>query len=224
MVATKAALSVRVDALTDSDGKSEETASLIGVENRAKLESRLRALEHEMEGGGVRRFADNGKKQQRFEMTGETKTYNASADQVDLVSTQRDTPMDIAIKAVLDVKEEKRKAKEERRAKKRAEKTKAETSEAEENQMDVDGEDKKDKKRKRRESEIAPMDEDKPEEKSKVSMLSPMDSNRHSYVLLAQETEEEKKARKKAKKEAKAAAAANGADSPKKKKKKSSEA
>lgn len=179
MVATKAALSVRVDALTDSDGKSEETASLIGVENRAKLESRLRALEHEMEGGGVRRFADNGKKQQRFEMTGETKTYNASADQVDLVSTQRDTPMDIAIKAVLDVKEEKRKAKEERRAKKRAEKTKAETSEAEENQMDVDGEDKKDKKRKRRESEIAPMDEDKPEEKSKVSMLSPIDSNRH---------------------------------------------
>ncbi|KJA21651.1 hypothetical protein HYPSUDRAFT_41774 [Hypholoma sublateritium FD-334 SS-4] len=205
MVATKTALSVRVDALTDSDGKSEETASLIGVENRTKLESRLRALEHEMEGGGVRRFADNGKKQQRFEMTGETRTYNASADQVDLVSTQRDTPMDIAVKAVLDVKEEKRKAKEERRAKKRAEKSRAETSEAEENQMDVDGEDKKDKKRKRRESEIAPMDEDKPEEKSK-------------------ETEEEKKARKKAKKEAKAAAAANGTDSPKKKKKKSSEA
>ena len=174
MVATKAALSVRVDALTDSDGKSEETASVIGIENRTKLESRLRALEREMEGGGVRRFADNGKKQQRFEMTGETKTYNTSADQVDLVSTQRDSPMDVAIKAVLDVKEEKRKAKEERRAKKRAEKSKADASDAEENQMDVDGEDKKDKKRKRRESEIAPMDEDKPEEKSKVSMLCPM--------------------------------------------------
>ena len=179
MVATKAALSVRVDALTDSDGKSEETASVIGIENRTKLESRLRALEREMEGGGVRRFADNGKKQQRFEMTGETKTYNTSVDQVDLVSTQRDSPMDVAIKAVLDVKEEKRKAKEERRAKKRAEKSKADASDAEENQMDVDGEDKKDKKRKRRESEIAPMDEDKPEEKLKVSVPYPMYPNNY---------------------------------------------
>lgn len=185
MVATKAALSVRVDALTDSDGKSEETASVIGIENRTKLESRLRALEHEMEGGGVRRFADNGKKQQRFEMTGETKTYNTSADQVDLVSTQRDSPMDVAIKVVLDVKEEKRKAKEERRAKKRAEKSKADTSDAEENQMDVDGEDKKDKKRKRRESEIAPMDEDKPEEKSKVSVPYSMYHNNYLTYLAA---------------------------------------
>lgn len=167
MVATKAALSIRVDALTDSDGKSEETSSTIGIDNRAKLESRLRALEHEMEGGGVRRFADtNGKKQQRFAMSGETKTYNAAADQVDLVSTQRESAVDLAVKAVLDVKEEKRKAKEERRAKKRAEKEKSTTAEPEaesDDQMDVDGGSKKEKKRKRRESEIAPMDEDEPE-------------------------------------------------------------
>ncbi|KAF9480249.1 Nop-domain-containing protein [Pholiota conissans] len=204
MVATKAALSIRVDALTDSDGKSEETASSIGIDNRAKLESRLRALEHEMDGGGVRRFADNGKKQQRYEMTGETKTYNASADHVDLVSTQRETAVDIAVKTVLDVKEEKRKAKEERRAKKRAEKEKSATVEESDDQMDVDGESKKDKKRKRRESEMVPMDEDEPEKPK-------------------EETEAEKKARKKAKKEAKAAAAAaaNGTESPKKKKKKS---
>jgi nucleolar protein 58 len=204
MVATKAALSIRVDALTDSDGKSEETASTIGIDNRTKLESRLRALEHQLEGNGVRRFADGGKKQQRFEMTGETKTYNASADQVDLVSTQRDDPMEIAVKAVLDVKEEKRRAKEERRAKKRAEKERNMAAEPEESedQMDVDGESKKEKKRKRRESEgVAPMDQDEPEK--------------------PKETEEEKKAKKKAKKEAKAAAAANGTDSPKKKKKKS---
>ncbi|KIM42876.1 hypothetical protein M413DRAFT_444510 [Hebeloma cylindrosporum] len=207
MVATKAALSIRVDALTDSDGKSEETASTIGIDNRTKLESRLRALEHQLEGNGVRRFADGGKKQQRFEMTGETKTYNAKADQVDLVSTQREDPMEIAVKAVLDVKVEKRRAKEERRAKKRAQKEKSETAEPEEDedqdQMEVDGETKKEKKRKRRESEgVVPMDEDEP--------------------VTPKETEEEKKARKKAKKEAKAAAAAaNGTDSPKKKKKKS---
>lgn len=165
MVATKAALSIRVDALTDSNGKSEETASTIGIDNRTKLESRLRALEHQLEGNGVRRFADGGKKQQRFEMTGETKTYNASADQVDLVPTQREHPMEIAVKVVLDVKEEKRRAKEERRAKKRAQKQKSETAEPdEEDQMEVDGESKKEKKRKRRESEgVVPMDEDEPE-------------------------------------------------------------
>ena len=43
MVATKAALSIRVDALTEADEKSEPTAPTIGIENRAKLEARLRA-------------------------------------------------------------------------------------------------------------------------------------------------------------------------------------
>ena len=150
MVATKAALSIRVDALTDADGKSEPTSSSIGSDNRAKLESRLRALEHQSEGNTVRRFTDNGKKQQRFEMKGETKTYNTQADQVDLVSTQRDDPMEIAVKAVLDVKEEKRRAKEERRAKKRAEKEKSSNPDADASDaMEVDGADEK-KKRKRR--------------------------------------------------------------------------
>jgi nucleolar protein 58 len=155
MVATKAALSIRVDALTDADGKSEEQAPSIGIENRAKLESRLRALEHQGDLNGARRFADGGKKQQRFEMTGDTKIYNTAADAVDLVPTQRD-PMEIAVKAVLDVKEEKRKAKEERRAKKKAEKEAVEET-AEDLSMDVDSEDKKskkEKKRKRRESEV----------------------------------------------------------------------
>jgi nucleolar protein 58 len=159
MVATKAALSIRVDALTNLDGKSEpvDVSASIGIENRAKLESRLRALEHQGDLSGVRRFADNGKKQAKFEMGGETKTYNTQADAVDLVSTQREDPMTIAVKAVLDVKEEKKRAKEERRAKKRAEKEK--TAEVADVSMDVDGDEdeekkaKKDKKRKRRESE-----------------------------------------------------------------------
>ena len=154
MVATKAALSIRFDALTNADGKSEPTAPSIGTDNRAKLESRLRALEHEIEGSTIRRFADNGKKQQQFEMKGETKTYNTQADHVDLVSTQRDDPVEVAIKAVLDVKEEKRRAKEERRAKKRAEKEKSSNPEEDSGDaMEVDGSDKeKKKKRKRRES------------------------------------------------------------------------
>ncbi|KAI0771521.1 Nop-domain-containing protein [Trametes elegans] len=146
MVATKAALSIRVDALTDADEKSEPQAPSIGIDNRAKLEARLHALESQGDASAVR-SAFAGKKQPRFQMTGETKTYNAAADAVDLVPTQRE-PVQAAVQAVLDVKEEKKKAKEERRAKKRAEK---------EGAMDVDGEEdaeeKKEKKRKRRESE-----------------------------------------------------------------------
>ncbi|KAJ7666532.1 hypothetical protein B0H17DRAFT_1018936 [Mycena rosella] len=211
MVATKAALSIRVDALTDSDGKSELMAPSIGLENRAKLESRLRALEHQGDQAGVRRFADSGKKQARFEMEGETKTYNTAADAVDLVSTQRD-PMAIAVKAVLDVKEEKKRAKEERRAKKRAEKEKSEevgdvTMDVDEEAGDEEKKAKKDKKRKRRESEAA-------------------NGDAAEDAANKDETEEERKARKKARKAAeKAAAEANGdAESPKKKKKRKSEA
>jgi len=180
MVATKAALSIRVDALTDADGKSELTAPSIGIENRAKLESRLRALEHQLEGDTVQRLAgDAGKKQQRFYMKGETKTYNVAADEADFVLMQREgnsTAAEIAAKVVSDVKEEEKRAREERRAKKMAEKEKqkqksGETEEGdEEDAMNVDGESKetKDKKRKRRESDKVPtpMDGDEPEAQS----------------------------------------------------------
>jgi nucleolar protein 58 len=179
MVATKAALSIRFDALTNADEKSEPTATSIGTDNRAKLESRLRALEHESEGGVVRHFADNGKKQQRFQMKGETKTYNTQADHVDLVSTQRDDPMEAAVKIVLDVKEERRRAKEERRAKRRPEKEKEKEKSSnpegdDSDMMEVDSIDKeKKKKRKRRESGQETEDvvmEETPEE-PKASLL-----------------------------------------------------
>lgn len=162
MVATKAALSIRVDALADADVKSESDAPSIGIAHRAKLESRLRALEYSEDAAGVRRFANaDRKQQQKFEMKGETKTYNTQAD---FVTTQRESPMETAVKIVQEVKDEKKKAKEEKKAKKKAEK------EAAENAMDVDGEgskkDKKEKKRKRRESEMNGEAEE--EEKPKV--------------------------------------------------------
>ncbi|CDO74122.1 hypothetical protein BN946_scf185043.g172 [Trametes cinnabarina] len=210
MVATKTALSVRVDALTDADEKSGPQAPSIGLENRARLEARLHALENQGDASAVR-SAFSGKKQQRFQMTGETKTYNTAADAVDLVPTQRE-PMEAAVKAVLDVKAEKKKAKEERKAKKRAEKEVNGKGDAEA-KMDVDGEEeaeskesKKEKKRKRRESEA-------------------------NGDVEKEETEEERKARKKARKAEKAAAAATGedaveanGDASKKKKKRKSEA
>ncbi|TFK85893.1 Nop-domain-containing protein, partial [Polyporus arcularius HHB13444] len=203
MVATKAALSIRVDALSDADDKSESQAPSIGLENRAKLEARLHSLEQQGDATTVR-SAFAGKKQARFQMTGETKTYNTAADAVDLMPTQRE-PMEAAVKAVQDVKAEKKKAKEERKSKKRAEKEEIADG-IDEARMDLDGEEetkesKKEKKRKRRESEAMDVDPEEPRE----------------------ETEEERKARKKAKKAEKAAATEDG-DASKKKKKKKSEA
>lgn len=159
MVATKAALSIRVDALADADSKAEPAAPSIGLENRAKLEARLRALEGQADAAVVR-SAFTGRGQAKYAPAGEARTYN---DKADFVSTQREAapaPVESAVQAALDVKAEKKRAKEERRAKKRAEKEgrgEAENGDAAADGMEVDGEEskesKKEKKRKRRESE-----------------------------------------------------------------------
>lgn len=167
MVATKAALSIRVDALTDADGKSEPMAPSIGIENRAKLEARLRSLEEDGDASGVR-AARNGKKQQKFTMNGETSTYNTAADAVDLVPTQRE-PLEAAVEAQLEVKAEKKKAKEEKKARKKAEKeakAKDADEDEDENKMDVDGEE-GEKKRKKSKHEGETEEERKARKKAK---------------------------------------------------------
>lgn len=210
MVATKAALSIRVDALTDVDDKSEPMAPSIGIENRAKLEARLRALEQGGDANGVR-AANSGRQQNRFQMKGEASTYNAAADAVDLMPSQRE-PVETAVKAALDVKAEKKRAKEERRAKKKAEKAKESESE-DENAMDVD-EDEGEKKRKRKAAD---------DKKSKVCRPHSLRFLRLTDPILQHggETEEERKARKKAKKAEKEAAAKGDGESSKKKRRKS---
>ena len=88
MVATKTALSVRIDALSDADTKSGEGAPIQGIENRAKLESRLRMLEQGMGITSVRRAAGaqgaaSGMNKQagKFELKSNgAATYNAGAD------------------------------------------------------------------------------------------------------------------------------------------------
>ncbi|KAG8715422.1 Nucleolar protein 58 [Ceratobasidium sp. 423] len=133
MVATKAALSIRVDALADVDEKSEASAATIGIENRAKLESRLRALEHQSDLGSLP-FASTVRKQSKFEMTGPTKQYNPAADSVgadqmdlDPIPTERSTT-----DATADAKEERRKAKEEKKKAKAEKKAKKEAKKVEE--------------------------------------------------------------------------------------------
>ena len=82
MVATKTALSVRLDALADADSKSDLSAPTIGSEARTKLEARARGLEQRATLSGLRasRGADSGYKQQSFTMEAAGRSYNAGAD------------------------------------------------------------------------------------------------------------------------------------------------
>lgn len=142
MVATKAALSIRVDALADVDTKSEPQAATIGIENRAKLESRLRALEYRNDLNGTGRGDSSWKKQQRFEMTGETKQYNTAADSVNITMK----PVGDALDAIANGEGEKKKSKEERKKEKEEKKARRKsgisTADVEEGtKMDVDGDD-----------------------------------------------------------------------------------
>ena len=169
MVATKTALSIRVDALSDADTKSGETAPSIGIENRAKLESRLRALEHRLGIVSVRSSAAEGSKQKKFEMTGNGAGYNDAADSVQLIATQPDaeTEEKAAKKAKknkkeaagdvsMDVDVDEAEAKRLRKEAKKAAKAAAEAGEA----APAGEEAKKEKKsKKRRASEAAGGDE-----------------------------------------------------------------
>jgi len=73
MLAAKAALAIRVDAL------SETSDSTLGVEQRAKLESRVRALDE----GAARKVSGSGKfqmKQEKYTNVSDVKTFNPAAD------------------------------------------------------------------------------------------------------------------------------------------------
>jgi nucleolar protein 58 len=142
MVATKAALSIRVDALSDASTKSGVEAATIGLENRAKLESRLRALEYRDDLNTTKAFSGERRKEQpKFEMKGGAKTYNAAADAVGFLPSQRQNAEKIAIDAVIEVKEERELSKEERkrlREEKRAKKAAKAEAAAAESSMVVD--------------------------------------------------------------------------------------
>lgn len=148
MVATKAALSIRVDALSDAESRSDPQAAEVGINNRVKLESRLRALEHQSGIQSVRRVTStaNGRQQPKFDLGAGSSAgaYNSANDSVALGSvsgmlpTQPESALKTAVKAVQEVKEEKRAEKDESKKDKKK-KRKSETGEG----MDVDGDDAK---------------------------------------------------------------------------------
>jgi nucleolar protein 58 len=128
MVATKAALSIRIDALSDADSRSDAQAAEVGVTNRVKLESRLRALEHRAGIQSVRRVTTGtARPTPRWEMNGAVKDsgYNNANDSVKLESVREMLPTQpveavaAAVQAVTEVKDEKRREKEERKAAKK---------------------------------------------------------------------------------------------------------
>ncbi len=110
MVATKTALSIRVDALSDADTKSSSGAFTIGVDNRVKLESRLRALEHRA-GLPPSTVRSERRDMPKFEMSGSGATYNTATDNpaAELLATQPGkSAEDVALEIVKETRDEKK--------------------------------------------------------------------------------------------------------------------
>lgn len=115
MVATKAALSIRLDALADADSKSSLDSATIGLESRVKLESRLRLLEQGIGHTSLRSIAaaagGAAGNQKKFELQGNGATYNDAADT--LVPTAQ-----VAAVSAEDAEAERKRAKKEKKEKK----------------------------------------------------------------------------------------------------------
>merc|ERR1719219_2836623 len=151
MLAAKAAIATRVDAL------AEETNTDLGIEHRAKVETRIRQLE----GGQVARISGSAKKSAKFdkyEAKGEVLEYKAAAD---VTSGKRkgssDSDEEEEKPAVKKVKVEEVEVKSEKKKKKKKDKAAAE--EPVEEAMDVKTEEvveKKKKKKKDKEVSEAP--------------------------------------------------------------------
>ncbi|KAL7421290.1 Nucleolar protein 58 [Cryptotrichosporon argae] len=181
MVATKASLSIRVDALSDADSKSDAAAAEVGISNRVKLESRLRALEHRAGIQSVRTATSgaNGRSNPRFDLGAApvAASYNANADaqpvQAGLLPTQpadkdADKKKRRKSEAAADGEGEREETKEERKARKEAKKAaKAAKANGNGNGDAADEGDKKSKKRRADDVDDAPAVEDGEKKKKK---------------------------------------------------------
>lgn len=125
MVATKAALSIRLDALADADSKSSLESATIGIESRVKLESRLRLLEQGIGHTSLRSIAKShdakAGNQAKFEMTGNGAKYNDAADTLlpTAAAASTSAAMEVEIEVVLDDETERKRIKKEKKEKKR---------------------------------------------------------------------------------------------------------
>ncbi|KAL5055531.1 hypothetical protein RYX36_036213 [Vicia faba] len=147
-LAAKTALAIRCDALGDGEDNT------MGLENRAKLEARLRGLE----GKELGRFAGSAKGKPKIEaydkdrknggLITPAKTYNTAADSVIEPKSNSAMDEDTQETPVADKKKEK-KAKKEKKEKKKKEKKEEKIEVVEEPEQEVV---KKEKKKKKKES------------------------------------------------------------------------
>ncbi|CAI8616915.1 unnamed protein product [Vicia faba] len=150
-LAAKTALAIRCDALGDGEDNT------MGLENRAKLEARLRGLE----GKELGRFAGSAKGKPKIEaydkdrknggLITPAKTYNTAADSVIEPKSNSAMDEDTQETPVADKKKEK-KAKKEKKEKKKKEKKEEKIEVVEEPEQEVV---KKEKKKKKESSEKA---------------------------------------------------------------------
>ncbi|KAL1914889.1 uncharacterized protein VTP21DRAFT_7805 [Calcarisporiella thermophila] len=157
MVATKAAISIRVDALGDKDTPE------VGMENRAKVEARLRQLEGR---AGVKVNVDKSAKQQKkFEFT-PSKTYNASADAA--VGEKKDKKRKVDDEA-MDEDENKEESGAEEEEEEEEEEKKKEKKKKEKKEKKEKKKDKKEKEDKKRKAEDESESKEKKKKKKKES-------------------------------------------------------
>lgn len=194
MLAAKAALACRVDALGD------DVTSDLGAEHRAKLESRLRMLEQ----GGQVRISGTGKQKakfDRYENKSEVKQYAAAADST--IPTKRkldeaaaSTPKRLKVEdeAVAEVKDETQSAKKKKKKK-----------DAEQKEMEVEAD------KSLVQETVAAEEPTSAKKKKKIKTEAAEVPTEAAAVKAAQEataevTESAKKKKKKAKREAEEAA------------------
>ncbi|KAK0527744.1 Nucleolar protein 58 [Tilletia horrida] len=195
MVATKAALSIRLDALADGDSTTNPAeGATIGADARIRLESRLRALES---GAGlsslrsVAAAAGNGYKQQAFKLSNgngsAAATYNAGAD--------APGPSTSAAAAAAAESEEKL-SKEERKALKKAAKKRA-AEEMDAGDATVESVSNEEKKKKKKKDKHASEDGANGTSSASVAENGAEDEGESSKVLSKEERKALKKAAKK---------------------------
>ena len=140
MLAAKAAIATRVDAL------GEETNTDLGIEHRAKVESRIRQLE----GGAVAQISGSAKKSAKFdkyENKAEVVEYKAAADVTIKRKSEADTDEEEEKPKAKKIKVEEEEAKSEKKKKKK-DKSADVTAEEVMDTSEIKTEEKKKKKKK----------------------------------------------------------------------------
>ncbi|ORY40953.1 Nop-domain-containing protein [Rhizoclosmatium globosum] len=139
-VATKCALSIRVDALGEHDGPT------VGIELRAKMEARLRQLEGKAKGavGSATKGKKDGNKKFEFK---QTKAYNPSSD----VAVTEEAPKKRKAEEATEEEEKPKKAKKSEDAEESGEKKKKKKkSKSEDDEGAAAGDEEKPKKKKKK--------------------------------------------------------------------------